>query len=44
MFHCNGWMFPWSMCHLAGCNHLLRYVRAPQIFNLVEKYEICQYS
>jgi fatty-acyl-CoA synthase len=38
MFHCNGWMFPWTLSNLAGCSHLMRQVRAPVIFDLVEKY------
>ena len=37
MFHCNGWMFPWSLTAQAGCSHLQRQVRAESIFDTIEK-------
>jgi fatty-acyl-CoA synthase len=37
MFHCNGWMFPWTLTNLAGCSYLLRQVRAQTIFQMMDK-------
>ena len=37
MFHCNGWMFTWTMANLAGCNFLVRAVRPDVISDLVDR-------
>jgi hypothetical protein len=37
MFHCNGWMFTWTMANIAGCNFLIRNVRPDVVCHLLEK-------
>ena len=40
MFHCNGWMFPYSLTAMAGTSYFLRQVRPEAMFDLIEKYQI----
>jgi len=40
MFHCNGWVFPWSLSVNSGCSFLLRQVRPKAIFDLINKHQI----
>lgn len=40
MFHCNGWCFPWTMVALAGISYPIRQVRAPLMFELLDKHKI----
>lgn len=38
MFHCNGWMFTWTLGNIAGCNYFVRQVRPDVISSLVDTY------
>jgi fatty-acyl-CoA synthase len=36
MFHCNGWCFPWTLALNAGTHVCLRWVRAKEMYELIE--------
>ena len=40
MFHCNGWMFPFSVTAMAGTSYFLRQVRPEAMFDLIEQHQI----
>ncbi len=43
MFHCNGWCFPWTLAANAGTSVCLRQVRADQVFDAIEKYNVTHF-
>ena len=40
MFHCNGWVFPWTLAATVGCSYFLRHVRGDALINLIDKHRI----
>lgn len=40
MFHCNGWIFTWSMSVVAGTHVCLRRVNAKNIFDAIARYGV----
>jgi fatty-acyl-CoA synthase len=40
MFHCNGWIFTWSMSVVAGTHVCLRRITAKNIFDAIERYGV----
>lgn len=43
MFHCNGWCFPWTVTHLAGTHVCLRKIDGPEIFRLIDQYQVTHF-
>ena len=40
MFHCNGWCFPWTISVVAGTHVCLRQVRAPAMYDAIERHKV----
>ena len=40
MFHCNGWVFPWTLALSAGTNVCLRKVTAANIYNAIADHGV----
>ena len=40
MFHCNGWCFPWTISVVAGTHVCLRLVRAPAMYDAIERHKV----
>jgi len=40
MFHCNGWCFPWTLALNAGTHVCLRWVRAKEMYALIEAEKV----
>jgi fatty-acyl-CoA synthase len=40
MFHCNGWCFPWTLALNAGTHVCLRWVRAKEMYELIEAEKV----
>ena len=44
MFHCNGWCFPWTLALIAGTHVCLRWVRAKEMYEAIEKHQVTHLS
>jgi fatty-acyl-CoA synthase len=44
MFHCNGWCFPWTLALIAGTHVCLRWVRAKEMYEAIEKHKVTHLS
>ena len=40
MVHCNGWCFPWTISVVAGTHVCLRQVRAPAMYDAIERHKV----
>ena len=40
MFHCNGWVFPWTLAATVGCSYFVRYVRGDTLIEMIDQHRI----